>query len=157
MTTAPDFMSVLSAGAHKSPEEGACVMEYVSLLAGEQFSDRPKCTNSTLTYTAQNTNDCLADDHRHLLIPLITRLIGANRLMTEPESNALNGAFVAAYMKARGPLRHPTGREIGLWKVEGLKAMLDKYDEITGRTQTEYPLTDEEKQQLLDAVATNHA
>jgi hypothetical protein len=32
----------LSRGSHSSPEEGACVMELASMLAGERFSDHPK-------------------------------------------------------------------------------------------------------------------
>jgi len=31
----------LSRGKHSSPEEGACVMELASMLAGEPFSDHP--------------------------------------------------------------------------------------------------------------------
>jgi len=43
--TAPDFLPVLSHGSHTSPKEGACVMEYVSVLAGEPWTDRPACTH----------------------------------------------------------------------------------------------------------------
>ena len=31
----PEGMPVLTAGGHRGPEHGACVMEYVSVLAGE--------------------------------------------------------------------------------------------------------------------------
>ena len=31
----------LSRGKHDSPDEGACVMELASMLAGEDFSDHP--------------------------------------------------------------------------------------------------------------------
>lgn len=75
-----DFMPVLSRGGHNTPEEGACVMEYVSILAGEEFDDFPKCTHPTLARAAQHVNDILEDKHRHLLIPLITKLIGTGEL-----------------------------------------------------------------------------
>lgn len=74
--TTPEFMPVLSAGAHQNPKQGACVMEYVSILAGEKFSDRPACTHPVLAKAAMVTNDSLLDTERHLLVPLIPRLIG---------------------------------------------------------------------------------
>src|SRR5690606_39216218 len=74
--TIPDFMPVLSAGAHDHPSEGACVMEYVSLLAGEDFSDSPVCTHPVLAAAARAVNDNLPDNERHLLVPLIGRLFG---------------------------------------------------------------------------------
>src|SRR5690606_19211706 len=74
--TIPDFMPVLSAGAHDHPSEGACVMEYVSLLAGEDFSDSPVCTHPVLASAARVVNDYLPDSERYLLVPLIGRLFG---------------------------------------------------------------------------------
>src|SRR5690606_21964817 len=58
------------------PSEGACVMEYVSLLAGEDFSDSPECTHPLLASAARVVNDYLPDNERHLLVPLIGRLFG---------------------------------------------------------------------------------
>ena len=72
----PDFLPVLSAGSHDSPSEGACVMEYVSLLAGEEWSDTPACTYRPLARAAQFVNDRLPDSERHRLVPLIGRLFG---------------------------------------------------------------------------------
>lgn len=74
--TAPDFLPVLSAGGHENPRHGACVMEYVSILAGEPFSDSPSCTYLPLANAAQRINDALADSERHRLLPLIPKLIG---------------------------------------------------------------------------------
>jgi hypothetical protein len=72
----PDYMPILSSGAHDSPTEGACVMEYVSVLAGEPWTDRPKCTHQALATLAINVNDRLGDGDRQVLVPLIPRLIG---------------------------------------------------------------------------------
>ena len=76
MNNIPDYMPVLSAGEHSSPSEGACVMEYVSLLAGEPWSDTPACTYPPLAKAAQIVNDWLLDSERHRLVPLIGRLFG---------------------------------------------------------------------------------
>lgn len=54
-------------------------MEYVSLLAGEQWSDRPECTHPILAQEARTTNDLLMDADRPLLVPLIGRLFGTTQ------------------------------------------------------------------------------
>ena len=51
-------------------------MEYVSLLAGEEWSDRPECTHPMLAHEARTTNDLLRDSDRARLVPLIGRLFG---------------------------------------------------------------------------------
>jgi hypothetical protein len=65
----PDGLPVLAPGKHLAPEDGVCVMEYVSVLAGERFSDRPRCTDLGLALLAQMVNDAVSDDGRHLLAP----------------------------------------------------------------------------------------
>jgi hypothetical protein len=47
-TQLPELVPVLSRGKHRSAGQGACFMELVSLLAGEQWSDHPACTHSLL-------------------------------------------------------------------------------------------------------------
>lgn len=73
---APEHLPVLSRGAHKDPTDGACLMEYVSLLAGEPFSDRPGCTHPLLAQIARLVNDTSPDGTRHALGPLAPGLIG---------------------------------------------------------------------------------
>lgn len=72
----PDFLPTLSAGAHDAEAGEACVMEYVSLLAGEEWSDRPECTHPILAHEARTANDLLLDGDRPRLVPLIGRLFG---------------------------------------------------------------------------------
>lgn len=74
----PDSLPTLSAGAHHPGGGRACVMEYVSLLAGEEWSDRPSCTHPVLASMAQEVNDSLPDDERYQLVPLIGRLFGTS-------------------------------------------------------------------------------
>lgn len=93
MTAAPDFMPVLSAGRHEDPSQGACVMEYVSVIAGEKFSDKPACTDETLAMLAWAVNDSLYDEERHMMVPFITRLIGTSGY--DVDYRALIDAFVA--------------------------------------------------------------
>jgi hypothetical protein len=72
----PDTLPSLSAGSHNADQGEACVMEYVSLLAGEEWSDRPECTHPLLAHEARTTNDLLREGDRTKLVPLIGRLFG---------------------------------------------------------------------------------
>lgn len=72
----PDGLPSLAPGAHDADAGEACVMEYVSLLAGEDWSDRPDCTHPLLAHEARTVNDELDDRDRHLLVPLVGRLFG---------------------------------------------------------------------------------
>ncbi len=72
----PDALPTLSAGSHDADNGEACVMEYVSLLAGEEWSDRPDCTHPLLAHEARTTNDLLRESDRSRLVPLIGRLFG---------------------------------------------------------------------------------
>lgn len=76
--TAPEHLPVLSRGAHSHPDDGACLMEYVSLLAGERFSDRPGCTHPLLAQIARLVNDTSPDGVRPELAGLAPGLIGTS-------------------------------------------------------------------------------
>jgi hypothetical protein len=88
-------MPVLSYGNHVDPRDGACLLEYVSILAGESFTDRPACVDPVLAAIGRTTNDSLVDRNRHLLVPLIPRLIGTAGLreVTETEVHMLVMTF----------------------------------------------------------------
>ena len=59
----PDQLPVLTRGWHRSPQDGACVMEYVSVLAGGRFTDHPRCTPPALAALARLVNDRIIDDN----------------------------------------------------------------------------------------------
>src|SRR4051794_10030564 len=48
----PDGLPDIQAGAHVVPEAGACLMEYVSVLAGSPFGAHPRCTAPPLAPVA---------------------------------------------------------------------------------------------------------
>ena len=54
----------------------ACVMQMVSYVANEPWSDHPECVCPLLTRFAIRLNDRFDDSHRQLLKPLIPRLVG---------------------------------------------------------------------------------
>jgi hypothetical protein len=67
----------LARGSHSGAESGTCLMEQVSLLAGEPFSDRPRCTAPALAALAQQVNDRVSDAGRDRLLPLVPALATA--------------------------------------------------------------------------------
>jgi hypothetical protein len=77
MTTVLDLDAlVLDKGNHKNPADGMCVMEAVSLMAGEGFTDAPSCASPVLRAFLISWNDSLPDDERQELKRYIPRLIG---------------------------------------------------------------------------------
>ncbi|MGH3367265.1 MAG: hypothetical protein ACRDOY_08695 [Nocardioidaceae bacterium] len=72
----PDIVPVLSRGKHRNPKKGGCFMEFASYLAGERWSDHPKCTHPLLAALARDVNDHVSDDARARLVPLIPDVIG---------------------------------------------------------------------------------
>src|SRR4051794_31928069 len=74
--SAPELLPVLSRGKHRNPRKGACFMEMASVLAGERWSDPPKCTHPLLADLARLVNDCTSDESRHQLAVLIPSVVG---------------------------------------------------------------------------------
>ena len=54
----------LSKGKHDSPEDGACVMELASMLAGEPFSDHPESVCPVIGSFLRAYNDRIDDARR---------------------------------------------------------------------------------------------
>jgi hypothetical protein len=56
--SAPTFQTVhLDGGKHRSPEDGACVVELSSMIAGEEFSDRPDSVCRVIAAVLRPFND----------------------------------------------------------------------------------------------------
>ena len=54
----------LSRGQHSSSEQGACVMELASMLAGESFSDHPESACPVISSFLRAYNDRVNDERR---------------------------------------------------------------------------------------------
>lgn len=78
-TNLPEGLPVLEAGAHRDAEAGSCLMEYVSVLAGERFTDRPRCTHPALAAVAWQVNDAVSSSARQQLATRAVTLIGLGR------------------------------------------------------------------------------
>jgi hypothetical protein len=87
----------LSPGRHESPEDGVCVMELASVLAGEPFSDRPRCVSPSLAAVLRGYNDGLDDDRRQTLKRFAAVAVGtAAARAVERRRRRRIGLFLAA-------------------------------------------------------------
>jgi hypothetical protein len=78
LPTLPDGSPIrLSAGAHSSPGEGICVVELSSMIAGEEFSDRPLCVCPVIGAFLRGWNDRASHAERQLLAPYAARIVGS--------------------------------------------------------------------------------
>lgn len=96
----------LSRGRHTSPRDGTCVAELVSMLAGERYSDRPRCACPALVAFLRGYNDGLDDRRRQDLIALAPELVGTRA--DERHTTARGDALVRLawrYERRVGPLR----------------------------------------------------
>src|SRR3954470_6658475 len=66
----------LSKGRHKNAAEGTCVAELTSMLAGERFTDHPRCACPALTAFLRGYNDAIDNGKRQDLYALASELVG---------------------------------------------------------------------------------
>jgi hypothetical protein len=67
----------LSRGRHARPEDGACVVELASMLAGEAFTDRPRNVSPVVAAFLRGYNDGVGDRRRQDLYPLAAEIVGS--------------------------------------------------------------------------------
>ena len=81
----------LSAGKHKSPADGMCVMEMAAFLAGDKWTDSPACASPVVTTFCQVINDKMSQAFRDKLQGYVPRLIGT----ASPEHDLKRAVFLA--------------------------------------------------------------
>lgn len=65
----------LDPGRHDTPGDGACVVELASLIAAEDFSDRPECVCPVIAAFLRGWNDRSAYADRQRLRPYALRIV----------------------------------------------------------------------------------
>jgi len=66
----------LSAGRHRGPEDGACVMELASMLAREPFDDHPRSVCPVIAGFLRSYNDHLDERYRQDLYVYASQAVG---------------------------------------------------------------------------------
>ena len=131
---------MLASGAHDNPESGMCVMEAVAFVAGEPFSDHPKCACPTLGAFLRSWNDSLDEATRQKLKPYIPRLVGTNDGNSERRTwmcvDWLSRECTPAFLDLAGLSQHSALRALPEIKdLDGLKSaqpVLDAAREAAG-------------------------
>ena len=67
----------LGKGKHSSPDDGACVMELASMLAGEHFTDHPESVCPAIGSFLRAYNDSIDDGRRQDLYAYASQAVGS--------------------------------------------------------------------------------
>ena len=78
----------LASGSHSGPNGEACVMEAVSYVAGEPWSDHPVCASPIITSFLISWNDSMNNEDRQMLKPYIPRLVNTRTTQADEETRA---------------------------------------------------------------------
>src|ERR1700742_1387309 len=78
----------LSKGKHSTPEEGACVMELASMLAGEPFTDHPASVCPVIGSFLRSYNDSVDEDRRQALYEYASKVVGSRACATTQQARA---------------------------------------------------------------------
>jgi hypothetical protein len=66
----------LEPGRHRSADDGVCVVELASMVAGERFSDRPDCVCDVIAAFLRTWNDGVSYADRQRLEPYAALVVG---------------------------------------------------------------------------------
>jgi uncharacterized protein YjiS (DUF1127 family) len=113
----------LSKGKHISPEDGACVMELASMLAGEPFSDHPACACPVIGSFLRAYNDSLDDERRQDLYAYAAKVVGSRSTGAVQRARAERLAGWEIELRRRRPLRRMLPerlRDLGLHRRHAL-------------------------------------
>lgn len=127
VTHIPDSLPVLGPGAHRRRSDGGCFMEWASLLAGERWSDHPKCTHPLLAHLARTVNDTVGDGARQRLVPLIPAVIGLR-------GGSVRWDLEIALLVTRRALAVATDREAAQTLAAGVLTLDRALATLDGRT-----------------------
>jgi hypothetical protein len=67
----------LEAGSHDSPRDGVCIVELASVIAGEPFSDHPRCVCKVIAAFLRSWNVRASHSARQRLLPYAQRVVGS--------------------------------------------------------------------------------
>lgn len=176
MTPATFQTIKLGTGKHTSPEDGACVLELASMLAGEQFSDHPATVCPVIGSFLRAYNDSVDDSRRQDLYAYASQVVGtrgstelqqarAERMLawaSELRQRRWTRALLPRRLRAIGLRRHPPLDAVGTYAVHAIRrynehihaealALLDELITI-GCSQDALDVSSAPRPRMLDAA-----
>ena len=100
----------LAPGSHSSPREGVCVVELASLMAGEKFSDHPRCVCNVIAAFLRSLNDRVGHSDRQRLRPYAGRAVGSRAARQITRQRRDHCMAAAGARLEGGPIRRLLGR-----------------------------------------------
>src|SRR5690349_8368027 len=91
----------LERGKHARPDDGVCVMELASMLAGEPFSDTPKCVCPVISAFLRRYNDIVDDRRRQDLYAYASLAVGSKASWSVTRRRARRCVDFAAQLSGR--------------------------------------------------------
>ena len=130
----------LTKGKHSSPEEGACVLELASMLAGEPFSDHPSSVCPVIGSFLRAYNDSITDERRQDLYAYASQVVDTRTSLEIQRERAERVAEWAIGMQRRrwtrflplsrlravGLRRQPSVHAIGTYAVHAIPKHTDE-------------------------------
>jgi len=130
----------LSKGKHTGPDDGACVMELASMLAGETFTDHPASVCPVIGSFLRAYNDSIDGQRRQALYEYASKVVGSRADTKTQQTRAARVAewaeemrrsrrtwsLVPAPLRAIGRLRHPPIDAIGAYAVHSIRKHTDR-------------------------------
>jgi hypothetical protein len=129
----------LSKGKHTTPEDGACVMELASMLAGEPFTDHPASVCPVIGSFLRAYNDSVDDGRRQSLYEYASRVVGSRgpqriqQLRAERLAQWADEMYTArpwyllrSPLRVVGRLRKPPVDAIGTFAVHAVRRHTDE-------------------------------
>jgi hypothetical protein len=127
----------LRRGRHSSPEQGACVVELASMLAGEPFSDHPKTVCPVIAAYMRALNDGLGDLERQELYGYAAAIVRTRASRRLRRARARACARWSAELGAISPFR---ARTLGLWGSSRALGSLCANASLTVKSNDSLPL-----------------
>jgi hypothetical protein len=129
----------LSKGKHSTPEDGACVMELASMLAGEPFTDHPVSVCPVIGSFLRAYNDSVDEQRRQSLYEYASKVVGsrgAPRVQQERAAHLAEWAdevyrtrrawFWRSPFRAMARLRKPPVDAVGTYAVHAIGKHSDR-------------------------------
>jgi hypothetical protein len=139
----------ISRGKHTHPDDGACVMELASMLAGERFTDHPVSVCPVIGSFLRAYNDLVDDDRRQDLYASASMVVGSR---ASAEVMRARAHYLTAWALQRRK-RHWSRRYLPeRWRTVGLEEWVPLYVVASYAIRSIWRVSDETHASVLAVI-----